>query len=214
MVRLAGDVAHLAPDALLPLGRTGDQIERPGERLGRRLVAGGEEGDEIVDELLVRHRLAGVGIAGGGEPRQQIVASMPAAPPPRQDRAQPRRADALPAPAPARTCPDTRPTAETAAWPAAMSQEMVESALSEALRMAAASASALPANMVAEMTRNVVSVMSRSIGLDGPGRCVAPTLQLVARRRRSWPARDWRGRPGGTAARRCAAASASSAPAR
>ena len=53
---------------------------------------------------------------------------------------------------------------------AAMSQEMVASALSAAFRMAAASASAPPANMVAEMTWKVVSVMSRSIAATAPAR--------------------------------------------
>jgi hypothetical protein len=52
---------------------------------------------------------------------------------------------------------------------AAMSQEIVASAPSAACRISAASASALPANMVVEMTWKVVSVMSRSTAATTPG---------------------------------------------
>ena len=65
-----------------------------------------------------------------------------------------------------------------------MSQEMVASAPSAASRIAVASASALPANMVAEMTRKVVSVMSRSIGRDRAGRARAPARDLLLGRGR------------------------------
>ena len=88
---------------------------------------------------------------------------------------------------------------------AATSHEMVASVASAACMMAAASWSALPANMVAEMTWKVVSVMSRSMA------CMVPA---GARRQRSiWscaaavmagtsPARS-AGRNSGAAVRLC-----------
>ncbi len=69
----------------------------------------------------------------------------------------------------AATCRDARPTSAGRRWPTAISQETQRSIASAASWMARPSASALPANMVAEMTRNVVSVMSRSIAPRRPG---------------------------------------------
>ncbi len=88
---------------------------------------------------------------------------------------------------------------------AAMSHEIVDSALSEASRMAAASASALPANMVAEMTWNVVSVISRSMAWIDPAgrlrhRCTCSSAAALMAGTR--PARS-AGRNSGAAVRRC-----------
>ena len=69
----AAHLPHLGADPLLPLRRTGCEIERPGQRLRRRLMAGEQEGQQIVDELVVRHRLAGLRIARGEQPAQEIL---------------------------------------------------------------------------------------------------------------------------------------------
>jgi hypothetical protein len=71
--------------------------------------------------------------------------------------------------------------------------------------MAAASASALPANMVAEITRNVVSVMSRSTACTVPAglvrqRCTCSCAAAVIAGTRA--ARS-AGRNSGAAVRRC-----------
>ena len=66
--------------------------------------------------------------------------------------------------------------------------------------MAAASASALPANMVAEMTWNVVSVMSRSMACTAPGGARRQRADLVLGRRRH--GRHQAGEIGGTEQRR------------
>ena len=195
-----------ASDALLPLRRAGEEIERPGQRLGGGLVAGGEEGHEIVDELLLRHRLAGLGVLRARQARQQVVAlrgprraGAPGSPrpPPRNVRAGPAAAELARIPQPCRA---------GAASPRRCPRRWWRAPCRRRLRIAAASASALPANIVAEMTWKVVSVMSRSIGCDGCRRA-------ASRQRATWssaaavmvgtrPARS-AGRNSGAAVRRC-----------
>ena len=93
----ADNRVDLGQDALLPLRRAGEQIERPGQRLGGGLVAGGEEGQEIVDELLFRHRRAGLGVLRTRQPGQQVVALQAGGAPARQDsRPRPLAIDAPP----------------------------------------------------------------------------------------------------------------------
>ena len=106
------------------------------------------------------------------------------------------------------------PRAEGAASPRRCPRRWWPAPCRRTCRMAAASASALPANIVAEMTWNVVSVMSRSIGCTGPSRAAAPARHLVLGRRRHGRHQAGEDRPGGTAAPRCGAASASWRPPR
>ena len=65
---------RLGAQALLPGGGAREEVQRPGQQLGGRLVAGGEERDEIVDELLVGHGLARVGAARLEQAAKDIAA--------------------------------------------------------------------------------------------------------------------------------------------
>jgi hypothetical protein len=74
------DVEHLGARPLGDLGMTGQEVPRPRERDGRRLVAGEEEGHHLVTELARRHALARVLVACGHEHAEEIVARLVGAP--------------------------------------------------------------------------------------------------------------------------------------
>src|SRR5665648_213928 len=73
-----GAGGHDLPDFLqhagFPFRRARRQIERPGQRHGDSMVAGQQERQKIVDELLVRHRLAGLRVDRAEQPGKEVVA--------------------------------------------------------------------------------------------------------------------------------------------
>ena len=71
---IAGDARYLLAQLLLPLREQRQQIERPGQSLRGGLMSGNQEGDDIVDDQPIGHRLAAGGIARADEPLQQVVA--------------------------------------------------------------------------------------------------------------------------------------------
>ena len=177
--RLAPDnVAHLGEHALLPLRRAGEQIERPGQGLGGGLVAGGEEGQQIVDQLLFRHRRPGLGVLRQRQARQQVVAAEARRAAAREDGGD-RVAQHRGRPGGGGICPGTTSNRGRAAWPRRSPRRWWRARASEARRICAASRSAPPANMVAEITWKVVSVMSLVDRPHGPRRAGAPARDLV-----------------------------------
>ena len=72
---VAGDLLHFRQHARFPLRGLRNQIERPGEREGRGVVSGHQEGDDVVDDVFVRHALAGAGIRSARHPREQVLAA-------------------------------------------------------------------------------------------------------------------------------------------
>ncbi len=71
-----GDGDRFVSHQLLPFWRPRQKIERPCQHLGRCLVPRGEKRQQVVDELLLRHRLAALGMPRREQARQEIVAGL------------------------------------------------------------------------------------------------------------------------------------------
>ena len=71
---IAGDARYLLAQLFLPLREQRQQIERPSQSLRGGLMSGDQEGDDIVHDQPIGHRLAAGGIARADEPLQQFVA--------------------------------------------------------------------------------------------------------------------------------------------
>src|SRR6516225_6168785 len=70
----SGDPPQLGADAGLYLGPFEDAPEDPGQRRGRRLVAGHQQGEELIVQLLVAHGIA-VLVARVDEHREYVVSA-------------------------------------------------------------------------------------------------------------------------------------------
>ena len=68
------DLFDFLPHPPLDLRVAREQVEGPGERDGRRLVAGADEGDDLVAQLDVAEGLAGFLVAGQHEHGEQVAA--------------------------------------------------------------------------------------------------------------------------------------------
>ena len=62
----------LGLDAVAPVRRLRQQIERPGQRVGGGLVAGADEGDDVGAHVLFRQAAPGLRVGGAQQQRQQI----------------------------------------------------------------------------------------------------------------------------------------------
>ena len=62
----------LGLDALAPIGRLREQVERPGQRIRGGLVARANEGDDVGAHVLQAHAAPGLGIERTQQQRQQI----------------------------------------------------------------------------------------------------------------------------------------------
>ncbi len=58
-----------------PFGALRDEVERPGEGEGGGVVAGHQEGDDVVDEILVGHGLPRLGIGSARQLGEEVVAA-------------------------------------------------------------------------------------------------------------------------------------------
>ena len=205
--------SDLGQHALLPLRRAGEQIERPGQRLGGGLVAGGEEGHEVVDELLFRHRLPGLGVLRRASRASRSSPSRPVGTPPRQDAGDGGRA-ACARPCVGGICPDTTASRETQHRRRDVPGDGGERRIGSlqdggGLRVGAAGEH----GRGDDVEGGLRSCRGRSRAM-APGRCRAPARHLILGRGRHGRNQARRGRPGGRVARRCGAASASWRPRR
>jgi hypothetical protein len=67
---IAGDAPYLFARSFLPIRKEREKIERPGERLRRRFVAGKQKGHHILDDPAVGERGAGGGIPCRHQPSE------------------------------------------------------------------------------------------------------------------------------------------------
>ena len=79
---VAEHLLHFRQEAGLHLWRVRDQVQRPGERDGRRLVARADEGHDVVDQLPVAEAAPAFGVARRHQCAQEIAALQVRRPPP------------------------------------------------------------------------------------------------------------------------------------
>ena len=70
---VADDAPHLVEKARLPIRLAREKIKGPAERLRRRLVAREQEGQQVIDELRVLHRVARLWVLGREKSRAKIA---------------------------------------------------------------------------------------------------------------------------------------------